>query len=110
MTERRLAPLNALSTLARRPRADGRSLARKPAGPPSAPGQSRLIDNAVYSAGRRVATPPTVAESRQELIEGAERLAWIGLSRPEPREAGECAELFALPESARGDGLQAPRA
>jgi magnesium transporter len=107
MTDRRLAPLSALSTLARRPRADGRTLGRTPAGPPSAPGQSRLIDNAVYSAGRRVATPPTVADSRQELVEGEERLAWIGLYRPEPRELGELAELFDLPELAVEDAIQA---
>ena len=107
MTDRRLAPLTALSTLTRRPRADSRAVVRKPAGPPSAPGRSRLIDNAVYSAGRRVATPPTVAESRQELSEGEERLAWIGLYRPEPRELGELAELFDLPELAVEDAIQA---
>jgi magnesium transporter len=50
MTERRLAPLTALSTLTRRP---ARVKVRAPATravQPSAPlGRSRVIDNAVYS-------------------------------------------------------------
>ena len=57
MTDRRLAPLTALSTLTRRPaRAE---LRIPPTGPASAPsaGPSRVIDNAVYSDGRRVVTP-----------------------------------------------------
>jgi magnesium transporter len=107
MTDRRRAPLTALSTLARRPRADGRPPSHKPAAPLSSRGRSRLIDNAVYSAGRRVATPATVAESREVLAEGEERLAWIGLYRPEPRELGELAELYDLPELAVEDAIQA---
>ena len=107
MTDRRIAPLSALSTLARRPRADAPPPSRKPVAPPPAPGRSRLIDNAVYSSGRRIATPPTVADSRRELIEGDECLAWIGVYRPEPRELGEMAELFDLPELAVEDAIQA---
>jgi magnesium transporter len=107
MTDRRLAPLSAFSTLTRRPRADGRAPAPKPVAPPPASGRSRLIDNAVYSLGRRVATPATVAESREVLAEGEDRLAWIGLYRPEPRELGELAELYDLPELAVEDAIQA---
>jgi magnesium transporter len=107
MTDRRRVPLTALSTLARRPRADARPPSHKPAAPLSPRGRSRLIDNAVYSAGRRVATPATVAESREVLAEGEERLAWIGLYRPEPRELGELAELYDLPELAVEDAIQA---
>ena len=108
MTERRLAPLSALSTLARRPRPE---LTLAPAPQPPAPvapqRQSLIVDNAVYSLGRRVATPPTAAESRAALAEGEDRLVWLGLYRPEPRELGELAELFDLPELAVEDAIQA---
>ena len=107
MTDRRLAPLTALSTLTRRP---PRVEARAPLGSlpaPAAPARSRMVDNAVYSAGRRVATPETAAESRQELDEGEDRLAWLGLYRPEAHELGELAELFDLPELAVEDAIKA---
>jgi magnesium transporter len=107
MIDRRRAPLSALSTLARRPRADLSSPAQEPTAPLSSRGRSRLIDNAVYSADRRVATPATVAESREVLTEGEDRLAWIGLYRPEPRELGQLAELYDLPELAVEDAIQA---
>jgi magnesium transporter len=107
MVERRRVPLTALSTLARRPRADGRPPLPVPAPPAVVPVRSRLVDNAVYSVGRRIATPGSVAESREVLAEDDERLAWIGLYRPEPRELGELAELFDLPELAVEDAIQA---
>ena len=81
MTDRRLAPLTALSTLTCRP---ARVEVQAPAVAPAVATRSRIVDNAVYSAGRRVATPSTAAESRQELIEGEGRLAWLGLYRPPP--------------------------
>ena len=108
MTDRRLAPLSALSTLARRPVRE--PLAPPPLGAVSAStsvGRSRVIDNAVYSAGRRVATPASAAESREELAVGEDRLAWIGLYRPEPQELGALAELFDLPELAVEDAIKA---
>src|SRR4051794_8079220 len=105
MTERRLAPLTALTTLARRPpRGDARAAAPRPAAPQPQP---RIVDNAVYSEGRRVATPDTAAESREELAAGEDRLAWLGLYRPEPHELGELAELFDLPELAVEDAIKA---
>ena len=107
MTDRRLAPLSALSTLARRPRTDVRAPLIPAAAAPPAAGPSRMIDNAVYSAGRRVATPETAAESREELAAGEERLAWLGLYRPEPHELGELAELYDLPELAVEDAIKA---
>jgi magnesium transporter len=105
MTERRLAPLTALTTLARRPpRAD----VRVAAPPTSLPApRSRIVDNAVYSEGRRVATPETAAESREELAAGEDRLAWLGVYRPEPHELGELAELYDLPELAVEDAIKA---
>src|SRR4051812_48073694 len=108
MTERRLAPLTALSPLARRPRVDLGSPPVRPAPQlPVAPGRSRVVDNAVYSEGRRVATPETAAESREELAAGEDRLAWLGLYRPEPAELGELAELYDLPELAVEDAIKA---
>jgi magnesium transporter len=79
------------------------------AGPTSAPsaGPSRVIDNAVYSDGRRVATPASAEESREELAAGEDRLAWLGLYRPEPQELGALAELFDLPELAVEDAIKA---
>jgi magnesium transporter len=108
MTDRRLAPLSALSTLTRRP-------VREPLAPPplgamsssTSVGRSRVIDNAVYSGGRRVATPASAAESREELAVGEDRLAWLGLYRPEPGDLGALAELFDLPELAVEDAIKA---
>ncbi|TQN44368.1 magnesium transporter [Blastococcus colisei] len=105
MTERRLAPLSALTTLTRRP---PRVESRVPAPQTSAPEpRSRIVDNAVYSEGRRVATPATAEESREELAAGEDRLAWLGLYRPEPGELGELAELYDLPELAVEDAIKA---
>ena len=66
-----------------------------------------MVDNAVYSEGRRVATPTSAADSREELLHGEERLAWLGLYRPEPGTLGELAELFDLPELAVEDAIKA---
>src|SRR5215210_5613673 len=105
MADRRLA-LPALPALTRRPRVDDRPPRQTPA-PPSPPGHSRVVDNAVYSAGRRIATPESAAESRAELDTGEERLAWLGLYRPEPGDIGQLAELFDLPELAVEDAITA---
>ena len=106
MTERRLAPLSALSTLTRRPpRAAPRALAparrsREPAlrGSSTTPSTPRAVGS------RR---PRRAAESLEELAHGEDRLAWLGLYRPEPQELGELAELFDLPELAVEDAIQA---
>jgi magnesium transporter len=108
MTERRLAPLSALSTLTRRPaRPAVRAPVTRVPSPPEEPARSRIVDNAVYSEGRRVATPASAAESREELTAGEDRLAWMGLYRPEPHELGELAELYDLPELAVEDAIKA---
>jgi magnesium transporter len=110
MADRRRMPLPALPTLARRPRLEvrppvGRLVA--PTSPAPRSGPSRMVDNAVYSAGRRIATPDSAAESRAIVAEDDDRLAWLGLYRPEPHELGELAELFDLPELAVEDAIQA---
>src|SRR4051812_18035975 len=107
MADRRRMPLPVLPTLGRRPRLDVRPPLGRTAPPPTEAPQSRIVDNAVYSAGRRVATPESAAESRAVLAEGDERLAWLGLYRPEPHELGALAELFDLPELAVEDAIQA---
>jgi magnesium transporter len=109
MADRRSLPLSALSTLTRRPRVELRP-PRQPSAPPtpsSSARRSRLVDNAVYSAGRRVATPESLAESRAELAEGEDRLVWLGLYRPEPAQLGELAEQYDLPELAVEDAIKA---
>jgi magnesium transporter len=105
MTARRRAPLTALSTLTRRPRPEALPSPARAAAPP--PGRSRVVDNAVYSEGRRVATPRTAAESRDELAVREGGLVWLGLYRPEPPELGELAELFELPDLAVEDAIKA---
>ncbi len=102
------APLTALTTLTRRPRPGG--VAPAPAPRLELPGRaSKLIDNAVYGSGKRVATPETPAESREWLADGfaEDRLVWLGLYRPEPHELGELAELYGLPELAVEDAIHA---
>jgi magnesium transporter len=107
MADRRLAPLTALSTLGRRPRPQ----VLRPA-PPAPPVQlervSRLVDNAVYAGGRRIATPSSADESHDWLTEGFDdRMVWLGLYRPEPAELGELAEQYGLPDLAVEDAIQA---
>jgi magnesium transporter len=107
---RRSAPRAALSTLTRRPRAvlparlpDRPALAPVPADRPS-----RVVDNAVYAGGRRIATPVTPAESHEWLTEGFDdRMVWLGLYRPDPGELGELAEQYGLPDLAVEDAIQA---
>ncbi|MGY1824114.1 magnesium and cobalt transport protein CorA [Geodermatophilus sp. SYSU D00079] len=108
MADRRRASLTALS-LGRRPR-PGLTLAPPPAPAPAPTERDRhslIVDNAVYSSGRRVATPATVAESHAWLAEDPERLVWLGLYRPEPGELGELAEQYDLPELAVEDAIKA---
>jgi magnesium transporter len=108
VVDRRRASLTALS-LGRRPRPE-LTLAPPPASvpiPTERERQSLIVDNAVYSSGRRVATPATVAESHEWLAEDPERLVWLGLYRPEPGELGELAEQYDLPELAVEDAIKA---
>jgi magnesium transporter len=111
MADRRRMPLPALSTLGRRPRLEVRGPVSRTAAPlepptPALPA-SRMVDNAVYAGGRRIATPDSAAESRRELAAGEDRLVWVGLYRPEPAELGELAEQYDLPELAVEDAIKA---
>jgi magnesium transporter len=106
----RSAPRAALSTLARRPRAVA---APRPPERPVSPSPvterpSRMVDNAVYASGRRIATPATPAESHEWLTEGFDdRMVWLGLYRPDPGELGELAEQYELPDLAVEDAIKA---
>jgi magnesium transporter len=107
---RRSTPRAALSTLTRRPRAA--AAPRMPERPvtPLVPVDrpSRMVDNAVYAGGRRIATPGSAAESHEWLTEGYEdRMVWLGLYRPDPAELGELAEQYDLPELAVEDAIKA---
>ncbi|WP_369136943.1 magnesium and cobalt transport protein CorA [Modestobacter versicolor] len=112
MTDRRRtsrsAPRAALSTLTRRTRpvAAPRPPERAVAVPVERP--SRVVDNAVYAAGRRIATPASPAESHEWLDDGyGDRMVWLGLYRPDPAELGELAEQYRLPDLAVEDAIQA---
>ena len=105
MADRRLA-LPALPALARRPRTDVH-VARPAPAPPVPSDRSPVVDNAVYADGRRIATPPTAADSRAELDGEPGRLAWLGLYRPDAHELGELAEQYDLPELAVEDAIKA---
>jgi magnesium transporter len=107
---RRSAPRAALSTLTRRPRAvvPARLPDRPAVAPTSVERPSRVVDNAVYAGGRRIATPVTPAESHEWLTEGFDdRMVWLGLYRPDPGELGELAEQYGLPDLAVEDAIQA---
>ncbi|MCZ2824224.1 MULTISPECIES: magnesium/cobalt transporter CorA [unclassified Modestobacter] len=110
MADRRLAPRTALSSLTRRPRAvlAPPRPAEQPGSVPATERRSRMVDNAVYAAGRRIATPESVAESHEWLTEGFDdRMVWLGLYRPEPAELGELAEQYDLPDLAVEDAIHA---
>jgi magnesium transporter len=109
VTDRRRAPRSALSTLTRRPRpVAAPQLPERPATTLPAARPSRMIDNAVYAGGRRIATPGSPAESHEWLDQGFDdRMVWLGLYRPEPAEMGELAEQYDLPELAVEDAIQA---
>ena len=110
MADRRTSPLTALTTLTRRARTNGSGATRAPQPRLELPGRaSRMVDNAVYANGRRIATPASPAESHEWLTEGYDddRLVWLGLYRPEPQELGELAALYDLPELAVEDAIQA---
>lgn len=102
------SPLTALTTLTRRPRASG--VPHAPEARLELPGRAaKVIDNAVYSNGKRIATPETPAESHAWLTDGfaEDRLVWVGLYRPEPHQVGELAEQYDLPELAVEDAIHA---
>ena len=108
MTERRLAPLTALTTLDPPSRRVRRTPTRDPGAPapprPAGRGSSTTPSTPRDAGWRRRRPPPRAGTSSAA---GEERLAWLGLYRPEPQELGELAELFDLPELAVEDAIKA---
>ena len=111
MADRRPLPLPALSTLTRRPRVEVRPPAAGPPAPAAPPPAARSLARSSTTPSTppaggwpRPTRPPRAAPS---VAEGEDRLAWLGLYRPEPHELGELAELFDLPELAVEDAIQA---
>jgi magnesium transporter len=66
-----------------------------------------VVNNAVYVAGERIATPGTLAETFALLATHPDAMAWIGLYRPESMLLAELAEEFGLHELAVEDAVHA---
>lgn len=64
-----------------------------------------LIDNAIYVAGRREATPTSLDDTYEQL-KAHGGFAWIGLYRPEPEELRSVADEFGLHPLAVEDAAQ----
>src|SRR5215213_5433720 len=64
----------------RQPPAPEVSMEPRPA--PAAPVEQSVVAAAIYRDGRRIDSPPTVAETVRRLREQPGTLAWIGLYRP----------------------------
>ncbi|CAM5362067.1 magnesium and cobalt transport protein CorA [Streptomyces abikoensis] len=94
-------------------RPDGDAAA--PPAPPAPPaagsgdgdGAGSIVHAAVYRAGRRVATPDSLADTYRRLREQPESMAWIGLQRPTESELLSLAEEFGLHQLAVEDALEA---
>ncbi|QEE60289.1 magnesium and cobalt transport protein CorA [Salinibacterium sp. dk2585] len=64
-----------------------------------------IVDNAIYVAGARVASPKTLDETF-ELLRRGDAMAWIGLYRPDPAELHAVASEFDLHPLAIEDALK----
>lgn len=65
-----------------------------------------MVDSAVYRDGRRILSPPTLAEALRSLPDEAS-MAWIGLYRPTPEQLLAAARQFDLHELAVEDAILA---
>jgi magnesium transporter len=82
------------------------SMEARPTPAPAAVEQS-VVDAAIYLDGRRVESPPTVAELSRHLREQPRAMAWIGLYRPAEAQLLQLAEEFGLHEVAIEDAIVA---
>jgi magnesium transporter len=69
--------------------------------------RSSIVDAAIYSAGRRVASPETLADTFRELRAHDGSMAWIGLYRPSENDLTRLAVEFDLHELAVEDAIMA---
>jgi len=71
------------------------------------PVEQSVVDAGVYRAGRRIASPPTVAGMSQLLEAEPGAMAWIGLYRPAEAQLLTVADEFGLHEVAIEDAIVA---
>ena len=108
MSDRRLPPIKTFPPRARRRATDpAPQPAPTLAGPSVLARERSIVESAVYDAGRRVASPDTLAETYRSLREQEAGMAWIGLYRPDEAELASLATEFDLHELAVEDAIQA---
>ena len=90
----------------RQPPAPEVSMEPRPAAAP-APVEQSVVAAALYRDGRRVESPPTVAETARRLRDQRGTMAWIGLYRPAETQLLAVAEEFGLHELAVEDAIVA---
>jgi magnesium transporter len=73
----------------------------------TAPVEQSMVSAAIYRDGRRVDSPPTLAETYRRLREQPDAMAWIGLYRPAEAQLLAIAEEFGLHELAVEDAIVA---
>jgi magnesium transporter len=77
------------------------------AAPAAPPVEQSVVAAALYRDGRRVDSPPTVADTARRLREQPGTMAWIGLYRPAESQLLAVAEEFQLHELAVEDAIVA---
>ena len=77
------------------------------AAPVAPPVEQSVVDAALYRDGRRVDSPPTVAETARRLRDQPGTMAWIGLYRPAEAQLLAVADEFGLHELAVEDAIVA---
>jgi magnesium transporter len=110
MSDRRLATLRAFTRTPSKRAARRHHPVAKPV--PAAPREPKpnghsVVDSAIYTDGRRVASPKSLAETYRALHKSADSMAWIGLYRPDRPELMSLASEFDLHELAVEDAILA---
>jgi magnesium transporter len=73
----------------------------------SAPVEQSVVSSAIYLHGHRLESPPTLAETYEQLREQPNTMAWIGLYRPAEAQLLAVAGEFGLHELAVEDAIVA---
>jgi magnesium transporter len=114
MAERRLRPLRPLrrgQAHGRGPDGDQMVAPERSMDPRGASADTamadRVIDNAIYRDGRRIDSPPSLADTIKRLRDTSGAMAWIGLYRPAESQLRSLAEEFELHELALEDAIVA---
>jgi magnesium transporter len=69
--------------------------------------EDSVVDIAIYRDGKRIASPPTIAEAYGALSREPDSMAWIGLYRPSEAQLLAAADEFGLHELAVEDAIVA---